>query len=96
MGHPDASDDSEFHRPGYSCRVGPHESNPFTPDTGSVFSTAVENEWWTVAQAAAYLQCARITVYRAMKSGRLRAKKFGRAWRTKKDWIDHGALLSPR
>jgi excisionase family DNA binding protein len=49
--------------------------------------------WWTVDEAATYLRCARVTVYRAIKSGRLRARKFGREWRTRREWIDQGALV---
>ncbi len=56
-------------------------------------NTTEPTPWWTVDQAAEYLACAHVTVYRAMKSGRLRAKKFGREWRTRQAWIDNGALL---
>jgi len=85
-------------RRGSSVKPFPAQDNrhPFTTDTDSVSSVADSGRWWTADEAATYLGCARVTVYRAMKSGRLRAKKFGREWRTRKEWIDQGALLDVR
>ncbi len=57
---------------------------------------AKSSPWWTADEAAKYLRCARVTVYRAMKSGRLRAKKNGRGWLTRREWIDDSALLDVR
>ena len=56
-------------------------------------ASTTPSPWWTVNEAADYLRCARVTVYRMIKSGRLRAKKCGRDWRTRQEWIDNGALL---
>lgn len=71
--------------------VVPHVS-PNQPHNATA-SDGRPSPWWTVDEAAAYLRCARVTVYRMIKSGRLRAKKCGRDWRTRQEWIDNGALL---
>lgn len=45
-------------------------------------------EYFSVNDAATYLGLARITVYRAVEEGRMKAKKFGRNWRIKREWMD--------
>jgi excisionase family DNA binding protein len=45
------------------------------------------------SDVAAYLGCCVDTVYRAIKTGRLRAMRLGREYRIKKEWIDNGALV---
>jgi len=53
-------------------------------------TSAPETPWLTVAQVAALTQCGRRLIYRAVRSGRLRAATIGarRDLRIHRDWID--------
>lgn len=44
--------------------------------------------WLKAEQVAADLGVDVVTVYRRMRSGRLRAIKIGRRWRTRVDWLN--------
>jgi excisionase family DNA binding protein len=44
--------------------------------------------FFTVRDAAAFLQVSERTVYDALRAGRMEGRRFGRSWRTKRAWIE--------
>jgi excisionase family DNA binding protein len=46
------------------------------------------DRYLTVADVGQLLGVCERTVYDALRSGRLKGRKFGRVWRTKMEWID--------
>jgi len=46
----------------------------------------------TVAEAAAVLNVCERTIYDALRANRLRGRRFGRLWRTKREWLDEFGL----
>jgi excisionase family DNA binding protein len=50
----------------------------------------------TVSEAATLLSVCERTVYDALRVGRLRGRKIGRLWRTKREWLDDFGLPNRR
>ena len=48
--------------------------------------------WLSPVEVAHYVGCCLDTVYRAIHSGRLKAKRMGRRWKIQRDWVDDGFL----
>lgn len=46
------------------------------------------NEFYLTEEVAEMLRISKMTVYRAIKAGRLKAYKFGKDWRIRKDDLE--------
>ena len=64
---------------------------------------SIQDRYYDVNEAAEYLHVCTNTVYRACECGRMKALKFGRNWRIKREWMDNflidvqkGSYGSPR
>jgi excisionase family DNA binding protein len=70
-----------------AARAADRHTAPHVPVHQSS-ATEQYSPYITVNQAARYLNVHPKTVYRAMWSGRVQARRFGRSWRLKREWLD--------
>ena len=67
-----------------------------TAPVESVPAKSQGDGFMTVAEAAALLSVCERTVYDALRGGRLRGRKIGRLWRTKRYWLEELGLPNRR